>query len=58
MKKALTKGTMVDQLKSWGIRRAEKEGVGEVSLEHIKGSDIANLWQKEYERRIANGENL
>lgn len=49
---------MVDQLKSWGIRRAEKEGVGEVSLEHIKGSDIANLWQKEYERRIANGESL
>lgn len=58
MKEALTKGTMVDQLKSWGVRKGIKEGVGEVPLEHLKSHDVANLWQAEYDRRKVNGECL
>lgn len=58
MKIALTKGQMVDQLKTWGIRKGIKEGVGEVSLEHLKSYDVANLWQAEYDRRLTTGECL
>ena len=58
MKIALTKGQMVDQLKTWGIRKGIKEGVGEVPLEHLKSHDIVNLWSVEYNRRKENGECL
>ena len=58
MKIALTKGQMVDQLKNWGIRKGVKEGVGEVSLEHLKSYDVADLWQAEYDRRKVKGESL
>ena len=41
-----TKGQMIKELKNAGIRRAEKDGSGaEVSLEHLKYYQVANLWQ-------------
>ena len=41
-----TKGQMIKQLKQFGIRRAEKEGYGDVPLEHLKYYQVCNLWQE------------
>ena len=41
-----TKGQMIKQLKQLGIRRAEKEGYGDVQLEHLKYYQVCNLWQE------------
>ena len=37
------KRDLIKFLKSKGIRRAKKEGVGEVKLEHLKTSQLATL---------------
>lgn len=53
MKMEVTKGRMVTQLKGLGIRRAEKVGVGEVPLEHLRYSDIARLHAQALESYLA-----
>lgn len=39
----LTKGKMIKELKSKGIRKADKEGAT-VSLEHLKTHQVINLY--------------
>lgn len=39
-----TKGEMIKMLKRYGIRKAEKQGVGEVPLEHIKYENLCVIF--------------
>lgn len=39
----LTKGKMIKELKSAGVRKGEKDGAF-VSLEHLKTSDVIKLY--------------
>lgn len=41
-----TKGEMIKDLKNWGIRHADKQGVGTVPLEHLKYEDVASKWSE------------
>lgn len=37
------KRDVIKELHKLGVRRADKVGVGSVSLEHIKNADLCNL---------------
>lgn len=40
-----SKGGLIKELKTKGIRRGDKQGAT-VSLEHLKYADVVNLWYK------------
>lgn len=44
----MTKGMMIKELKQAGIRKAVKEGIGLVSLEHLKFYQVCKLWAETF----------
>lgn len=43
-----SKGYMTKRLKAAGVRKGEKDGAGEVSLEHLKYADLVRLYSKTF----------
>lgn len=49
----MTKGQMIKDLKKAGVRKAVKEGVGLVKLEHLKFYQVCNLWTETFGENAA-----
>lgn len=44
----MTKDIMIKELKQAGIRKAIKDGVGIVKLEHLKFYQVCKLWAETF----------